>query len=149
MKIGPLTQDSIDHVFKNLSEISTKDIDVFGMSFHEMREGFVNMINKPWAVSLCSNDDEPCALLIMVPLGEKRWRVYFTDAQGKLGLISVAVTKFLKEISDTIIKDGGCIEALSGYGEGKTRKWFTSMNFRLAPQNGDKNIFRYVKGRRS
>jgi hypothetical protein len=146
MRIGPLTQESIDQVFKNLSSISLESVEAFGLSFHEMREGFVNMVHKPWAVSLCSNDGEPCAVLIMTPLGPKMWRVYFADAEGKLGLISVGMTKFLREISDTIIKDGGCIEALSAYGNGKPRKWFETLGFKQAPQNGDKKIFRYMKG---
>lgn len=144
MKIAPLTMDSINQVFSNLSEISTKDMDVFDISYWQMKEGFVGMVNKPWAFSFCTNEGECCALLIGVTMGEKKWRVYFVDAKGKLGLISVALTKFLKEFSDTIIKDGGVVELLSAYRDGKPRRWFETLGFSMV--ESEEKTARYVKG---
>ena len=144
MKISPLTKEAIEAVFSDLSEVSEKDMEFFNLTFDEMKGGFTERIGEPFCVAFYTDEGQCCALLMMVLIDINRWRAYFVNTRKNFSQIAVALTKFLKGISNSIIiKDRGYIEFLSTYRDGKPYRWFSSMGFQFQYQKG--NSYLYTK----
>jgi hypothetical protein len=97
------------------------------------------MIGKPWTFAFYH--DGPCALCFMESIGEMKWRTCFAATEDGFKKIWFPLTKFMKRISDEIIKDGGEIECVSGNPDAQL--WFEAMGFKLIFRND--MIDKYLK----
>jgi len=142
MIIHPLTEENINHVMSNLWPRGKAEVEKWGFTVEEYQELFIDMIGKPWALAFYDNNGCPCSLCFMRPIGEKRWRTYFAATEDGFKRIWKPLTIFLSRLSDSLVKDGGYMECLSG--NDGARAWFECMGFKLIEKM--ESINKYTKG---
>lgn len=142
MKIGPLTEDGINSVIDNISEDCKKEAEMFGVSLDQLRAKFMEMVREPFTGSFYDGNI-CCSICALHSIGTFRWRVHLVSAEGRLKRIVLSITRFLKKISDDMVRRGGYIEILSDYSE-RTDRWHGAMGFKLTGTDGP--IHKYTKG---
>jgi hypothetical protein len=138
MIIMPLDEKSVNDVLAHLWPRGLDELEKFNSTAGELRLRFLGMIGKPWTFAFYH--DGPCALCFMESIGEMKWRTCFAATEEGFKKIWFPLTRFMKRISDEIVRDGGHIECLSG--NPGAQRWFEAMGFRLISRN---EIDKYIK----
>jgi hypothetical protein len=146
MRIAPLSEEAIGFVICNLSEVSRKEAEAFGMDADSLKRMFMEKIGGPFTGAIYGYNDNCFALVSMDRIGESNWRTRFVATEEAFGRQTnwIPLTRFLKGFSDKVVSDiGGEIEILSDRRNEKSRAWFLCMGFRHGADEG--NISTYFK----
>lgn len=129
MRIKPLARESIDYIFGNLWQRGRDEAKAFDVSLDNLKQNFLNMIGKPWALAFYKKyDGVPCALCFLDPIGIYRWRTHFAATEEGFNIIWIPLTVFFKRISDSLVAEGdgkGCIEIYADHSNQKAAEWYT------------------------
>jgi hypothetical protein len=145
MKVSRLDHEAIDIVFNNISSRSKDEIYDLGMNEDVVREHFKNVCHLPFSATLCDNDGNPLAVIIVEYIRERLYRADIISSEGAWDVIGTHITHLLARISSDIISQ--CqydIEAFSPHYNNKWVKWFRVMGFEYDNEELP-GIHRYVK----
>ncbi|PKN36605.1 MAG: hypothetical protein CVU62_13890 [Deltaproteobacteria bacterium HGW-Deltaproteobacteria-2] len=137
MNVENLTKEDVDSIFDNLWSRGHEELIIMGSSVEEAKRKFKSMAGKPWATAF-HKAGVCCAVFIMEPVGEMKWRTQFAATEEGFKSIWISLTKFFKKASDFIVNDyteGKGIIELFTIGENES-DWFNTMGFNLIETDG-------------
>jgi hypothetical protein len=144
MIIRPMNATDVNYVMNNLWERGRKEANALGQQMFNIKFLYLSMIGKPWALSFFKDVQSPCAAICcMESIGEYQWRTHFIATEEGFKSTWKELTIFLRKISDSIIKDGGCVECVTDHNNKMASKWFAVMGFRL--DKSDEKVDKYIK----
>lgn len=139
MRIAPLSEENIAYVMGNLSEVSRREAQAFGMGILTLASMFTKNIGVPFTGAIYGENGNCFALIVMEPIGTSKWRTWFVATEEAFGDYAnwFPLTRFLKTFSDRIVSDtGGEINVLSRKDNRSSRAWFLCMGFRHVADDG-------------
>jgi hypothetical protein len=147
MNIQPFTKEIVDVVFNNLWQRSRDEAELWGKTIESVKEGYIEMINQPWALSFHKEcQSPPAAICYMECIGHLMWRTHFAATEEGFNELWMPISRFLKRISDFLVGEGnetGYIEILSDPRNKKAEEWFNVMGFYLLSRT--EKVDKYVK----
>ena len=144
MKLGPLTTESIDYVFDNLSERSVKDFVDAGVSEKAAKERWHELEGAPFTGTVWDKD-EAVALLSLIPRGFMTWKASVVMIAGGWERVSLPLTRFFALFTtDFVDRTHGTVIGFSSEGKGKIFDWYRTLGFRCDGEQAS-GLYRYSK----
>lgn len=129
MKIGALTDESINYVMDHIAPSCFEEAKFFGKTPEALKSEFLLKREKPFTASFSTDSGRPCAVFYMESVGVNRWRTHFVYTRSAFKLVGRELTKFFREFADVIIQDtGGKIEVHTAY---PNSEWFKEIGFSI------------------
>lgn len=142
MWISPLSEEAIDYVVDNLSEVSRLEADVIEQTIPELRQQFIEQIGKPFTGAFYGSSGRFFAVMFMELLGESKWRAHFIFTEEAFKENGIALTLFFARFSRRIVYDTkGEIEILSVPGIYEVFQWHLALGFQYAGRVGAADKF--------
>lgn len=144
MKVTDLNIKDVNYIVDNLWDRGRKEIEIFGHTVERFRAFCKLMIGEPFCSIICDDALNPCAVLILRPMGYGKWDVVFQATEEGFDKVWFSLIRFLKAFSNVIIEDNDwTLQIQSALTHERTHDWITAMGFSWEKTEGP--VTTYIK----